>query len=133
MSRYFDKEEHLKATLLCEEAEKVAKDITSEKDRRGRLKLKAHQLRRFFNEFKGLQRKLDTKTDKEAGYRALHPIVKMTIAKVKYAKGRDLVPGTFVDWFEDCVQDIKDVKSFEAFVLHFEAVVGYCYGLGLKD
>jgi CRISPR-associated protein Csm2 len=60
-------------------------------------------------------------------------MVKMANAKVVYAHARKVVPKAFVDWLQDCVTAVNTVEEFRAFLLHFEAVVGFCYGLNPKD
>jgi CRISPR-associated protein Csm2 len=59
----------------------------------------------------------------------------MNISKVEYAANpkKPKVPPKFKEWLELNIRSIKDADDFEAFLLHFEAVVGFCYGLGLKD
>jgi CRISPR-associated protein Csm2 len=85
-----------------------------------------------------LERKFIEKRDSTGlaeaeAYNFIHPMVKLTRAKAEYAKGRKLVPVSFLSWFNDCVKNINNADEFKAFLLHFEAIVGYCYGAGLKD
>ncbi len=128
--KFLDDKKRIRRNLVDKKAEDTAKSITSSG------KLTSHQLRRFYNEFKTLERKLDHKTanrkvDEQEAFAEVLPLVMLNIPKLLYARNRNLVPLEFVDWLQDCLDSIKDdVKNFRAFMLHFEAVVGYCYGTG---
>lgn len=135
--QYFDDTgKHIRPELLNEEAQQAARqfvrlqgDRVSERD-----SIKNSQLRRFFNEFKGLERQLAQRQgEREEVFRSIKPLVKMANAKVEYARARKVVPDAFVAWLKQHVQAIDTARDFEAFVLHFEAVVGFCYGLNPKD
>lgn len=138
MSYYSDSEKkNIRVELLDGEARKVAESIVIRRPD-GRLddkqSIKSAQLRRFFGEYRSLQQKVDQRQDdREAAFRAVLPLVRMTKAKAEYAKGRQTVPPAFVAWLCRHADQVSDLKDFEAFMLHFEAVVGYCYGIGLKD
>lgn len=136
MSYFDDSGENIRPELLNEEALQAAKRFVpqSSDGKPDRNAIKSSQLRRFFNEFKSLERKLaQGKEDQEEAFRGVKPLVKMANAKVVYAKARKVVPQAFVDWLQKHVQDIETARDFNAFLLHFEAVVGFCYGRNLKD
>ena len=134
---YFDATgKHIRAELLNEEAQQAASQFV--KIQEGRINergsIKNSQLRRFFNEFKNLERQLsNSQGDEEEAFKGIKPLVKMAHAKVEYAKARSVVPPAFVDWLKKHVLSIETAKDFKAFLLHFEAVVGFCYGLNPKD
>lgn len=101
-------------------------------------KITSAQFRKFYNEFKGLERKYQTKMladdNKENAFISILPQVKIMKAKVSYARSRKTVPLVFENWLKDAVDSINSAKQFEDFLLHFEAVLGYAYGTGkLKD
>lgn len=135
---YFDETgKNLRPELLNEEAQSAANQFivkwpngkTDENN-----SIKNSQLRRFFNEFKNLERQLNQRQGNEdEAFRSIKPLVKMANAKVVYAKARKVVPESFVKWLQVNVQSIETAKDFKAFLLHFEAVVGFCYGLNPKD
>jgi CRISPR-associated protein Csm2 len=134
---YFDATgKHIRPELLNEEAQQAAErfvqlqgDRVNERD-----SIKSSQLRRFFNEFKNLERQLiQAQGNQEEAFQNIKPLVKMTNAKVVYAHARKVVPSAFVSWLQNNVQLIETAKDFKAFLLHFEAVVGFCYGRNLKD
>lgn len=135
--RLLDEKRNVPKELVTSEAEKVARSFVVKKDKREK-KITSHQLRRFYNEFKTLERKLAHKTSdqqigEEDAFQQILPLVMLNIPKVKYVASRGLVPREFQKWLELCLNKIKDVEAFRAFLLHFEAVVGFCYGFGLKD
>lgn len=135
---FFDESgENIRPELLDQEAKNAAKSFVVQHPKGGiddRNSIKSSQLRRFFNEFKALERRLDQLpgTPEEA-FPRVKPMVKMANAKVEYARARKVVPPAFVDWLQKHVKAIDTAKDFKAFLLHFEAVVGFCYGLNLKD
>jgi CRISPR-associated protein Csm2 len=138
MMTYFDESgENIRPELLNEEARSAAEKFIVI-GRNGKPQeadsIKNSQLRRFFNEFKSLERRLDQLPgDPEVEFLRVKPMVKMANAKVEYAKARKVVPQTSVKWLQGHVKAIDTAKDFKAFLLHFEAVVGFCYGLNPKD
>lgn len=131
--------EHIRKELLSIDAEDAAKRFVVKNDRGypdQRNSITSAQLRKFYNEFKGLEKKLQFKAktpdQEEAAFGGILPLVKMVKSKVAYASGGNKVPRTFADWLNKNVDSIGTAKDFKAFLLHFEAVVGFCYGLGMK-
>ena len=138
MSYFDDTGKNIRPELLNEEAKQAAETfVVKRRDGRGideRDSIKNSQLRRFFNEFKGLERRLlQHAGDQEEAFKGIKPMVKMANAKVAYAQARKVVPPTFVTWLQNHVRSIETASDFKAFLLHFEAVVGFCYGLNPKD
>lgn len=135
MQYFNDTDDHIRPELLNEEALKVAEQIVPQRQGRPtKDAIKSAQLRRFFNEFKSLERKLDQgQGEADEIFKSIKPLVKMAHAKVVYAQARSVVPPKFVDWLKTHIQTIDNVRQFKAFLLHFEAVVGFCYGRNLKD
>lgn len=131
--------EHIKKELLSSEAEDAAKRFVIKNDRGYpdiRNSITSAQLRKFYNEFKGLEKKLQFKAKtpdmEETAFKGVLPLVKMVKSKVAYASGGNKVPRTFADWLNKNVDSVNSARDFKAFLLHFEAVVGFCYGLGMK-
>ena len=85
------------------------------------------QLRKFYDDVKTLERQLTDDPDKNAFAKVL-PLIKLLKAKSAYAYQRSVVPDTFKEWIWDHVNRVNDIDDFRAFVLHFEAVVGFSYG-----
>jgi CRISPR-associated protein Csm2 len=135
MAYFHDDKGNLHPDLLDGRAAAKAEEFVPQGDRRNCLS--SAQLRRFYNEFKSLERKLvfslDQGITEQEAFPAILPLVKMVKSKAAYAQGRNTVPYAFKHWIEENVDQIHNVEDFKAFLLHFEAVVGFCYGLGLKD
>jgi CRISPR-associated protein Csm2 len=137
MNYFDDTGKHLRPELLNEDAQSAANKFVVKRPN-GRpddyKSIKNSQLRRFFNEFKGLERRLDQQPgDPEEAFHGIKPMVKMANAKVVYAQARKVVPQAFVTWLQDHVRAIETARDFKVFLLHFEAVVGFCYGLNPRD
>lgn len=112
----------IKTGLLTDCAENLGKAF--ERDR-----LSSSQLRRFFGEVRSLQDRV-----RALRFEPSEPLIRMLKSKVAYAcpkGGRDKkVPDVFKDYIDTMVDHVKNEDDFEAFVLSFEAVVGYFYGEG---
>ncbi|HOM62093.1 MAG TPA: type III-A CRISPR-associated protein Csm2 [Anaerohalosphaeraceae bacterium] len=105
--------------LLDKDAEKQASELHA--------KINSAQIRRFFGEVKNLYFRL-----KEGRpWEELEPFVRMLKSKALYAAGTGRIPEEFCAFIKDNIDRIKDSKDFEAFVLYFEAVLGYAYGKGM--
>jgi CRISPR type III-A-associated protein Csm2 len=112
---------NIPADLLTDVAEKWAEIIKN--DRTGK-EIKSHQLRRFYNDLKGIEKRVNADSENFARYL---PLVGLLKAKVAYASKK--IPGTFKQFIETGVNEVgQDKKKFEAFCLLFQAVVGYLYG-----
>lgn len=88
-------------------------------------KVSSSQLRNFFNDVRSLEAKITPEN-----FEIYRPQIKMLKAKVSYARGRDKVSEAFENLISKCVDLIKDEKDFRAFILFFEAIVGFFYGEG---
>lgn len=95
--------------------------------------INSSQLRKFYTDVKGLELTWEYQKCSDAAFLGILPQIKILKAKVAYAKGRGTVPPAFANWINTHVDAIKTPKDFKAFLLHFEAVVGFCYGEGLKN
>ena len=134
MSLYFEGT-NVRKELLDEEARAAAeKFIPIERGKPTRDAIKNAQLRRFFGELKGYQRKLEQMQGGiDENFKSVLPMIKMMNAKVTYAKARKVVPASFEGWMKKHVAAIESAQDFQAFLLHFEAIIGFCYGLDPKD
>jgi len=99
------------------------------------------QVRRFFGEVKELYRQFTTQaehlegTDKQHLYeQQIEPRFKMIRSKVRYAcpqgGGQRKISREFADLLSEGIRQVNDHQTFERFVNHLEAVVGFMYGLG---
>ncbi len=127
---YRDKNGNIKIDLLDKKAFEFAESFIKPKEGKP---LTSAQLRRFFGEFRQLEKKVK-KEDNEDNFDKIKPLVKMVKSKASYAANpkNQKIPDTFKKFLIDNVEQINFKQDFEDFMLHFEAVVGFCYGLGMK-
>ncbi len=130
MSYYYDDKNNILTDLLDEKAETLAKSFVEKNQKTGRLdtrrSLSSAQLRRFFSEFRQLEKKVGSK-----GFENVKPLIKMIKSKASYAANpsNPKIPASFKKFLIDNVNEINEEKDFAAFMLHFEAVVGFFYGI----
>lgn len=119
---YFDQSgETIREELLDKEAEETAKSFVQRHP-----KLSSAQMRRFFGELRQLEKRVNAQ-----GFAKVKPLIKMIKSKASYAANRpsNRIPDEFKAFLVRNVDQIKTEKDFKAFMLHFEAVVGFFYGL----
>ena len=131
---YFDASGNIYAELLDQKAKDQADKFVEYHFNRRRQKnelnkqksLSSAQLRRFFSEFRQLEKKVKAK-----GFEKVKPLVKMVKSKASYAANpsNPKIPKAFKDFLIKNVDEINNEEEFGAFMLHFEAVVGFYYGL----
>lgn len=132
---YRDETGTIRIQLLDQEAKSVA-DGFAQRDPKNPARflrdksLTSAQLRRFFGEFRQLQKKVEAK-----GFDKVLPMIKMVKSKASYAANprSRKIPDSFRDFLIKNVDQIKEKQDFEAFMLHFEAVVGFYYGMGISN
>lgn len=116
---YKDKaKQELNPKWVNEEAMKTAESF---KD----TKFTYTQLRRFYGVVKALERQLLDAQDETAAFARILPLVKLLKAKSEYTRKRGVVPEQFKDWLWRNVDSVNEVPDFKAFLLSFEAVVGF--------
>lgn len=114
---YFDEKMNLSEDFLTTSASVVAKSFGT-----GHIKLKNHQLRRFYGHAKAAENRLKMTGD----WGAVNTDVKKLSPFASEAKGKDKIPLSFYEFIEKNIGAIKERKDFEdGFIKHFEAVVGY--------
>ncbi|WP_165067791.1 type III-A CRISPR-associated protein Csm2 [Desulfovibrio sp. ZJ200] len=117
---YKDKaKQELNPVWVDSRAEETARSFTE------RPEIKTSQLRRFYADVKSLERQLLDARDEQAAFCRILPMIKLLKAKSEYALKRKVVPESFKTWLWKNVDSIEDVCDFKAFLLHFEAVVGF--------
>ncbi len=135
MSIYYkDDGKTLDARWVDSEALAVAKRLVIKND--GKLDgkcIRTSQLRKFYADVKNLERAWEYQGRSDAAFPGILPQIKILKAKAAYARQRKVVPPAFAEWMNKHVDAIAGPSDFAAFLLHFEAVVGFCYGEGLKD
>lgn len=122
----------LNEALLDTRAEQVAKTFLG----RWPKMVSSSQLRKFYNEVKSLEKKLDNQP-----FSVVYPLIKMLKSKIAYATApskirRDEQPlyNNFKQFLMEGIDAIPEngEKEFRAFCKYFEAVVGFYYGNGGK-
>ncbi len=142
MGTYRDNEGNIRPELLDQEAREIANSFvrmkeffnqkTKKKEKKTEQLLSSAQLRKFFGEFRQLEKKITAK-----GFDPAKPLIKMVKSKAEYAanpskSGR--IPKEFKQFIINNVNNIETQEDFTAFMLHFEAVVGFFYGIeGVKN
>lgn len=127
MINYYTDKDTIDPSLVDKQAHDVAKEFVFTSS------LKISQLRKFYGDVKSLEQSWNYQQKSYAAFLGILPQIKMLKAKAAYAQHRKLVRDSFVRWINENVDKINKPDDFKAFLLHFEAVVGFCYGEGLKD
>lgn len=129
--KYFDQSGNIQTELLDEGAKTLAESFVKRNPRNPRRllhreSLSSAQLRRFFSEFRQLEKKVNV-----MGFDKVKPFVKMVKSKASYAANpsNPKIPQSFKDFLVKNVDAINGEEDFKAFMLHFEAVVGFYYGI----
>lgn len=110
--------------LVDERAEEVARQLA---------KVTATQMRRFYGDVMTLRRRLDLEAGeggeaaREKVFERLRSDFKLLKAKAVYACNREgnRLPEEFLRFFLDHVKAVQNLRDFEAFCRHFEAVVAF--------
>lgn len=113
------------------EAELV--DELAQRQARGIRRISAPELAKFYGEIKDLQRVLQHATGADT-WRQVEPRLRLLRSKAFYANRRigqgHGVPREFRDFIDRGVQTVRNQDDFIKFARHFEAVVGFLYGMG---
>jgi CRISPR-associated protein Csm2 len=99
-------------------ADERAKAIGNENFRKN----KGTQLRRFFDEVIRLNSQAQ---QREADWYIILPQLHMMIAKVAYAKGRNLVTDSFVNLIKDGIMQVEDRDDLKVFSNFLESFMGF--------
>lgn len=118
--------DRLRSQLVDEEAEKWAKQLNE---------VAPSQLRRFYEHVLSLKRRLDENNEKEReeAFRGLRPEFKLLKAKAVYMAGRKRELEPLLQFFINHTSSVEDVRQFDAFCKHFEAVVAFHKYYGRKE
>lgn len=136
---YFDQKGNIRAELLdteaLDQAEKFVVRFFNKKFRKEEIdnkrSLSSAQLRKFFNEFRQLEKKVDME-----GFEKVKPLIKMVKSKASYAANpsNPKIPNAFKKFLLENIDIINKENEFRAFMLYFESVVGFYYGIeGVKN
>lgn len=119
---YRDKSKNvLRKELVSIEAKNIAEN----------MKITNSQLRAFFNELKKLKQKYIDENEKNVD--KLHIELLILKSKLEYKKGGKKITNEFSEFMEkniDIVIKENTIQSYKDFLVFFETVLGYMYGLG---
>lgn len=133
MLNYYTNDGHIDPIWVDSKAKEIAEKFAN-KEKMNRtgygsgpkpIEMKSSQIRKFYADVKSLERQWLAASDKEAAFARILPMIKLLKAKSDYAFARKVVPESFRDWLWEHIDSIKTDKDFNAFLLHFEAVVGF--------
>lgn len=103
-------------------------DQTARDNAESFVKLKPTQMRRFYDEFKAIERKIDMGKDlqeRQANFERDRALIMMFKAKAAYAERRGVAPREFTQFIFDHMASIESLEDFRAFLKVFEAVVAF--------
>lgn len=92
------------------------------------VKLKSTQMRRFYDDLKAIERKVQLGKDlqeQQANFERERALIMMFKAKAVYAEKRGVSPRAFTEFIFNHMASIKDLNDFRAFIKVFEAVVAF--------
>jgi len=115
---FFDTNGNVLEKYITTWAEEIAQKLGQ-----GFPDMKKHQLRRFYNHVKLLERKLDL----TGNYDAINKDLKMLIPYAVNASNANppKVPKLFEEFIKKNLGAVGDPKTFRAFLDHFQAIVGF--------
>jgi len=109
--------------LFSTKAEELARQFAQDhKKSKGQKANKRTQLRKFYDEVLRLNSEAKAR---QGEWNRIIPLVHMLTAKAAYARGRDLVSDTFLDFIKGSVSQIEEQKDLAVFANLFEAVMGF--------
>lgn len=114
-------------TLFSDVAECYAQRIADAGQQR---KNRSTQLRGFYDEILNWESRSRVMSDQQ--FKESIPLIKMLIAKVTYANGRDHVTQEYVDLMRECITQVNDRTSLRNCKLFFEAFMGFYKVYGPK-
>jgi CRISPR type III-A-associated protein Csm2 len=114
---YFNPQSNLLENFITFWADEIARKLGQASP-----DMKKHQLRRFYNHVKSLERKLDL-----SDYESINNDLKMLIPYATSAANVSppKIPRLFEEFIRKNLALVKDSKSFHAFLRHFECIVCY--------
>ena len=119
---------------LFEEAAHAADNILSELVE-GRRTFSSTQMRRYYTEIKNLDYRIKhwrtlSVAEQTVRFQAILPVIKLLRVKVESKRNAKVgkVPKSFAQLMADCIDSVNTIEEFQAFVLFFEAVVGFYIG-----
>ncbi|MFP4459576.1 MAG: type III-A CRISPR-associated protein Csm2 [Candidatus Zixiibacteriota bacterium] len=133
----------LNLEMLDSEAKNLAKSfIRPPRVKAGRhnipdKKLTTTELREFFIEMQAIYDYYRANHSNEKAFDDIQAQLLLIKARAMYSCPRTVknrrIPGTFRDFLIDLVDVVKNGDDLKNSMMIFEAVIGYCYGMGIRD
>lgn len=107
--------------LLTKEAEEFGKNLGS---------MDSTQIRKFYDEFKLLEKKVSIDLSEEKFKSEILPLIKFVKSKIAYNAGRNvdgkiLVPKVFKEKMDEYIDRIQTKEDFKNFIMFYQATIGY--------
>jgi CRISPR-associated protein Csm2 len=112
----------VEVTLYSKTAESLSKKLADECEASRKKQNKRTQIRKFYDEVVRLDSLAKTKVDE---WENLLPLVHMMTAKAAYARGRELVSESFVEFIRGSVEQVEEPSDLRVFATFFEAFMGF--------
>jgi CRISPR type III-A-associated protein Csm2 len=111
---------------VTKKAEEVARTMS------GKDKMEKNQIRKFYDDFKILERRLNEKQDANEEWfkKELLPHIKFVKTKIAYnasrkANNKQLVTKEFKEYMDKQIDEIKTISDFKNFLMHYQAILAY--------
>ncbi|MCF6246495.1 MAG: type III-A CRISPR-associated protein Csm2 [Desulfobacula sp.] len=108
--------------LFSDRAESLAKQLADDYRREKGDPNKISQIRKFYDEVVRLNM---AAKNKNSEWDNILPMVNMIIAKIAYAKGRNLISDNFLNFMKTSIKQIEAPEDLAVFANLFEAFYGF--------
>ncbi len=105
------------------------------------IKIDKNQIRKFYDDFKLIERKLDENQNANNDWfkKEILPHIKFVKSKIAYSAGRKsangyLVTPVFKEYMDKQISAINTISDFKVFLMHYQAIIAYyTYHSEFKD
>ncbi|MEJ5362117.1 MAG: type III-A CRISPR-associated protein Csm2 [Spirochaetota bacterium] len=105
------------------------------------LSIDKNQIRKFYDDFKIIERKIDENQDANDAWfqKEILPHIKFVKSKIAYSAGRKsnnkfLVSREYKEYMDKEIDKIKTISDFKTFLMHYQAIIAYyTYHSEVKD
>ncbi|MEW6527080.1 MAG: type III-A CRISPR-associated protein Csm2 [Spirochaetota bacterium] len=113
----------LTESYVTKDAEKKAADF---------INIDKNQIRKFYDDFKIIERKIDENQDANDAWfeKEILPHIKFIKSKIAYSAGRKsnnkfLVSNDYKEYMDEEIDKIKTISDFKIFLMHYQAIIAY--------
>jgi len=111
----------LEPELFSKTAEDLAREI-GEESKHSKGTNKRTQIRKFYDEVVRLTSLAKSRPEE---WQNILPMVHMITAKAAYARGRNLISSSFMDFIRNCISQVNRPEDLNVFSNFFEAFMGF--------